>query len=51
MVLDDNIAERMIPEASDEFTFWEHAYRCAFAYRLVVGKRVLRWAANEAIHE
>lgn len=46
-VLDDNSGERMIPEISDEFTFWEHAYRYAFASRFVVGKRVLDIACGE----
>src|SRR5690348_55654 len=46
-VLDDNSGERMIPESSDEFTFWEHAYRYAFASRFVAGKRVLDIACGE----
>ena len=46
-VLYDNAGERMIPEISDEFTFWEHAYRYAFASRFVAGKRVLDVACGE----
>jgi ubiquinone/menaquinone biosynthesis C-methylase UbiE len=47
VVLDDNAGERMIPEISDEFTFWEHAYRYAFASGFVAGKRVLDVACGE----
>jgi SAM-dependent methyltransferase len=47
LVLDDNTGERMVPETSDRFTFWEHVYRYAFASRFVVGKRVLDIACGE----
>jgi 2-polyprenyl-3-methyl-5-hydroxy-6-metoxy-1,4-benzoquinol methylase len=40
-------AERMVPESSDPFTFWEHVYRYAFASRFVKGKRVLDIACGE----
>jgi SAM-dependent methyltransferase len=40
-------AERMVPENSDLFTFWEHVYRYAFASRFVSGKRVLDIACGE----
>lgn len=43
----DHTGERMMPEASDRFTFWEHVYRYAFACRFVVGKRVLDIACGE----
>jgi SAM-dependent methyltransferase len=46
-VLDDNAGERMVPEISDRFTFWEHVYRYAFASRFVKGKRVLDIACGE----
>jgi SAM-dependent methyltransferase len=39
--------ERMVPEAADTFTFWEHIYRYAFACPLVAGKRVLDIACGE----
>jgi SAM-dependent methyltransferase len=39
--------ERMVPESSDLFTFWEHVYRYAFASRFVSGKRVLDIACGE----
>jgi 2-polyprenyl-3-methyl-5-hydroxy-6-metoxy-1,4-benzoquinol methylase len=39
--------ERMVPENSDLFTFWEHVYRYAFASRFVSGKRVLDIACGE----
>src|SRR5450755_2256973 len=39
--------ERMIPESSDSFTFWEHVYRYAFACRFVIEKRVLDIACGE----
>src|SRR6185437_8921280 len=39
--------ERMVPESSDRFTFWEHVYRYAFATRFVRGKRVLDIACGE----
>lgn len=47
LLLDDNTGERMVPEISDEPTFWEHAYRYAFASRFVTGKRVLDIACGE----
>jgi SAM-dependent methyltransferase len=46
-VLDDNAGERMVPELSGGFTFWEHVYRYAFASRFVPGKRVLDIACGE----
>ena len=46
-MLDDNSGERMVPETSDRFTFWEHVYRYAFASRFVVGRRVLDIACGE----
>jgi SAM-dependent methyltransferase len=39
--------ERMVPESSDLFTFWEHVYRYAFACRFVREKRVLDIACGE----
>jgi SAM-dependent methyltransferase len=39
--------ERMVPESSDLFTFWEHVHRYAFAARFVKGKRVLDIACGE----
>lgn len=39
--------ERMVPEAADRFTFWEHVYRYAFACRFVAGKKVLDIACGE----
>ncbi len=39
--------ERMIPEASDDGTFWEHVYRYRFAVRYAPGKRVLDIACGE----
>jgi len=39
--------ERMIPDNSDELTFWEHVYRYAFASAFVEGKRVLDIACGE----
>ena len=47
LVLEDNAGERMVPETSDRFTFWEHVYRYAFASRFVAGKRVLDIACGE----
>jgi len=47
LVLDDNTGERMVPEISGGFTFWEHVYRYAFACRFVAGKRVLDIACGE----
>ena len=43
----ENNAERMVPESSGSFTFWEHVYRYAFACRLAEGKRVLDVACGE----
>ncbi len=40
-------SERMVPESSDQFTFWEHVYRYAFACRFVKNKRVLDIACGE----
>lgn len=37
----------MVPEWADQFTFWEHVYRYAFACRFVAGKRVLDIACGE----
>ncbi|HKV79626.1 MAG TPA: class I SAM-dependent methyltransferase [Candidatus Sulfotelmatobacter sp.] len=39
--------ERMVPESSDRFTFWEHVHRYAFASRYVNAKRVLDIACGE----
>jgi SAM-dependent methyltransferase len=39
--------ERMVPESSDLFTFWDHVYRYAFACQFVKGKRVLDIACGE----
>ena len=39
--LDDNNGERMVPETSGGYTFWEHVFRYAFACRFVKRKRVL----------
>lgn len=39
--------ERMVPESSDRFTFWEHVYRYAFACRFAAGNRVLDVACGE----
>lgn len=39
--------ERMVPESTDRFTFWEHVYRYAFACGFVPGKRVLDIACGE----
>lgn len=43
----ENTPERMVPEWADQFTFWEHVYRYAFACRFVQGKRVLDIACGE----
>ncbi|HEV2618193.1 MAG TPA: class I SAM-dependent methyltransferase [Candidatus Acidoferrales bacterium] len=43
----ENTGERMIPESSDNSTFWEHVYRYAFASRFVKGKQVLDIACGE----
>ena len=37
----------MVPESAAAATFWEHAYRYAFASRFVAGKRVLDIACGE----
>jgi SAM-dependent methyltransferase len=39
--------ERMVPEASDGLTFWEHVERYRFALEHVVGRRVLDIACGE----
>lgn len=39
--------ERMIPEFSDDITFWEHVYRYRFASTFTRGKRVLDIACGE----
>ena len=39
--------ERMVPEASDISTYWEHIYRYRFAARFARGKRVLDVACGE----
>lgn len=39
--------ERMVPEAADRLTFWEHVYRYAFACRFASGKRILDIACGE----
>lgn len=39
--------ERMVPEAADADTFWEHVYRYRFAARHVRGRRVLDIACGE----
>jgi SAM-dependent methyltransferase len=46
-VLDDNNGERMVPETSGGYTFWEHVFRYAFACRFVKQKRVLDIACGE----
>src|SRR5579864_1905821 len=43
----ENSGERMVPEVSGGYTFWEHVYRYAFACRFVRGKRVLDIACGE----
>lgn len=43
----ENFGERMVPETSDDATFWEHVYRYAFACRFVKRKRVLDIACGE----
>jgi ubiquinone/menaquinone biosynthesis C-methylase UbiE len=43
----EETGERMVPEVSGGFTFWEHVYRYAFACRFVGGKRVLDIACGE----
>jgi SAM-dependent methyltransferase len=39
--------ERMVPEAADPATFWEHIYRYRFATRFVSGRKVLDIACGE----
>jgi ubiquinone/menaquinone biosynthesis C-methylase UbiE len=39
--------ERMVPEAADLSTFWEHVFRYAFACKRVKGRRVLDIASGE----
>jgi 2-polyprenyl-3-methyl-5-hydroxy-6-metoxy-1,4-benzoquinol methylase len=39
--------ERMVPEAADEGTFWEHVHRYKFATRFVANKDVLDIACGE----
>lgn len=39
--------ERMVPEACEADTFWEHVYRYRFAARYAKGKRVLDVACGE----
>ena len=43
----DNTGERMLPEASDGATFWEHIHRYRLAVRQVRGKEVLDIACGE----
>lgn len=43
----ENSGERMVPEISASFVFWEHVYRYGFASRFVRGKRVLDVACGE----
>jgi ubiquinone/menaquinone biosynthesis C-methylase UbiE len=42
-----NDGERMLPEFTDTYTFWEHIYRYAFASHFVREKRVLDIACGE----
>jgi len=39
--------ERMVPEATDPYTFWEHVYRYRFAARFARGRDVLDVACGE----
>jgi SAM-dependent methyltransferase len=39
--------ERMVPEAAERLTFWDHIYRYAFACRFAAGKRILDIACGE----
>ena len=39
--------ERMVPEASESNTYWEHIYRYRFATRFAKNKRVLDVACGE----
>src|SRR4051794_25160393 len=43
----DNTGERMVPEASNGGTFWEHIERYRFSLPYVRGKRVLDIACGE----
>lgn len=43
----EHTGERMVPESSDNATFWQHVFRYAFACRFVKGKRVLDIACGE----
>lgn len=43
----DYTGERMVPEAADPNTFWEHVYRYKFATQFVKDKRVLDVACGE----
>ncbi|MGH9525176.1 MAG: class I SAM-dependent methyltransferase [Terriglobales bacterium] len=43
----EHTGERMVPEASDRCTFWEHVYRYRFARELATGARVLDVASGE----
>lgn len=39
--------ERMIPELSDTWTFWQDLHRCRLAVQHVKGKEVLNLACDE----
>jgi ubiquinone/menaquinone biosynthesis C-methylase UbiE len=43
----DYTGERMVPEASDGLTFWEHVERYRFALPFIKGRRVLDIACGE----
>jgi len=43
----DYTGERMVPEAADPSTFWEHIHRYRFAKKFVLGRRVLDVACGE----
>lgn len=43
----EDTGERMVPEASDARTFWEHIYRYRFAATFAPGRRVLDIACGE----
>jgi 2-polyprenyl-3-methyl-5-hydroxy-6-metoxy-1,4-benzoquinol methylase len=43
----DYTGERMVPEAADPQTFWQHILRYRFALQFAVGKRVLDIACGE----
>src|SRR5258708_5302880 len=47
MIMDDNAGERMIPDVSGGFTFWESIYRYALSCLFVSGKRGLDIALGE----